>query len=109
MARRAPRVLWRISDGAHDVWATTADLEGPSFKRLADAPAEVDPLFAEIESFETGERGEDGAQSMLDEIRWQSGKVPDEEDAAECLAHYRALFVELAALCFAGIRAIDSG
>jgi hypothetical protein len=29
-----------------------ATLEGPGFKRLADAPAEVDPLFAELAALE---------------------------------------------------------
>ena len=78
------------------------------FRRLPDAPAEVDPLFAEIEATAAGltcfvDVGDD---AVADEMRNTLEDIDYEDDEDSAAAH-RAAFVDIAALALAGIRAID--
>ncbi len=119
---------WRGREGTitggvercHDLWwldlgegATMlfeqSDADGPGFKRLADAPAEVDPLFAEIESCDIDASRVGGAGGAIDEILNIVDDIDEVESEEDCLAARRAALVEIAALALAGIRAIDRG
>jgi hypothetical protein len=47
----SPGLWWLSLEGA-EIVIEQSDADGPGFKRLADAPAEVDPLFAELAALE---------------------------------------------------------
>jgi hypothetical protein len=98
---------WRPS-GAMLVFLS--DLEGPCFKRLDDAPAEVDPLFAEIAAAAGAVDMEaiGGAGGVVDELRHSLTAESDPyTDTGDWYEVQRKLFVEVAAISLAGIRAID--
>lgn len=88
----------------------TADLEAPHYQRLADAPAEVDPLFAEIAEAIKGLGIEGGTESdTLDTIQSLASPISSDEvaDDDEWYAMHRQTFVNIVAHAVAEIRAID--
>jgi hypothetical protein len=93
-----------------------ATLEGPGFKRLADAPAEVDPLYIELQAEEERRsRDWDGpahdTRRDADEwIEFIQDKATDAEGALECGDgddDYRAAMMAIAVLALAAVRCID--
>ena len=87
----------------------TSTLEGPSFKRLPDAPAEVDPIVAEVAALPVDLEGMGGIGGVTDALRnsIEDDDSPDAENDEDWFAGKRLLFVEVAAIAMAGIRAID--
>jgi hypothetical protein len=90
VVRDCPGLWWLdLGEGA-EIVISQDEADGPRFKRLGDAPAEVDPLFVEIEAkLNTLDLRDEGVES-------------DTIDAM-----HRGAFVEIAARAIAGIRAID--
>jgi hypothetical protein len=100
---------WLLRIGPAEGPWSTEHLEGSMFQRLDDAPAEVDPLFAEIEEAAKGTDMEaiGGAGGIVDEMRNALNDIDDGESDEDWFASHRAAFIEVAALGLAGIRAID--
>jgi len=100
---------------------TVAELEGPGFQRLADAPAvaTVDPIFDELEALEA-ERAKTWGGPAEDDKKCASewGRFAKEDlDAADSLvgdddsddadAAYRRVMMSAALMCLAAVRCID--
>lgn len=89
-----------------------ATLEGPSFRRLADGPAEADPLLVELatveaERFETWGGPEQDARRDPEEWLELLGDEVRERDDAETPAEIREGLLMIAAIALAGVRALD--
>ncbi len=102
---------WPLSfDEGKTHYYSTAALEGPGFKRLADAPAEIDPLFAEIATLEA-ERSQFRGGPAHDDRRptWDWSDLIHEEANVDCETdeERRERWMEIVVLTLAGIRAID--
>ena len=84
-------------------------LSGPNFKRLADAPPEVDPLLAEIDALARAVDMEAIGQAggVADAIRDALNGETEEEDDEDWFASRRLLFADIAGQALAGMRAID--
>ncbi len=85
-------------------------LDGPRYQRLADAPEPPDALLAELTTAANalGDRGRDGGNATLDEIRWVTDLAETDDNECDTMDEvYRRAFVEAAALAIAGIREID--
>lgn len=98
-------------------WSTAA-LEGPAFKRLPDAPAEIDPLFAELAALEVirlENEDEPGADDRrcpselpalaLDEIERADSIIGVEGPCSDAV--YRDAMMHAAMYCLAAVRCID--
>ena len=95
-----------------------SDLDGSAFQRLSDAPAEVDPLFAEIDAMETA-RSETSGGAANDDRQCPSewiGRASEELDRADGTmsnpdgggdAEYRDAMMHAAKFCLAAVRCID--
>lgn len=98
--------LWWLNVEGSEIVFEQSDADGPNFKRLPDAPAEVDALYAEIDALDLGTR-RPGAGGIVDEMRSTLDAIEVGIDDEDWDVVHRAAFVEIAALALAGIRAID--
>ena len=97
----------------------TAELEETVFQRLADAPAEVDPIFAELAALDAerlkawgASSGDDAARPIDEwlhfanvEIERADETIGDPEAGGDAV--FRDAMMQAAMLCLAAVRVID--
>lgn len=95
-----------VDGDSADIGIPAESLAGSNYQRLPDAPAPPDALLAELSTaaHALGDRGRDGPQATMDDIRWAVEVTPG---GVGYLRESRAALVEAAALAIAGIREID--
>jgi len=109
---------WRLTCEGGEVNGGADVFEGPGFKRLADAPAEVDPLFVEIEALEVrrgllwGGPTEDDRKCPSEWTHFASEEIERADEQIGALdgggdAEYRDAMMRAAMLCLAAVRCID--